>query len=158
MRVEVSGNALWLGKVSKLWKVGREEAEFQNQHVAEPNPISPLLLLPSLCEERVWPEANVQVWVLVIGLLPTVAKVKLLLAFCCCFLIVTVKMCSSAIQCIVVPGFHSGMSSLSIYWTFFQFVCWFVFPASCWFILLQHEKSVSSFQSWSTLPNKYKAF
>ncbi|CAB1454963.1 unnamed protein product [Pleuronectes platessa] len=36
--------------------------------------IPSLLSSPALCEERVWPRAHVQIWVLVIGLLPTVAK------------------------------------------------------------------------------------
>lgn len=107
----------------------REEAEFQNQHVAEPNPISPLLLLPSLCEERVWPEANVQIWVQVIGLLPTVAKVKLLLAFCCCFLIVTVKLCSSAIQCTVAEVVY-GYNDVSYFSIYRDFLFVFVVPSS----------------------------
>lgn len=40
------------------------------------------------------PGAHVQIWVLVIGLLPTEAKVKLLGALCCCFLRVTLVFCS----------------------------------------------------------------
>lgn len=92
MSVEVLGKALWLGEVVELWVVGREEAESHYHHVAEPNPFSSL---SSLCEEWVWPGAHVQIWVLVIGLLPTVAKVKLLCALCCCFLRVTVVFCSS---------------------------------------------------------------
>lgn len=95
MSVEVLEKALWLRKVGELWVVGREEADSHYHHVAEPNPFSPLLFSPALCEEWVWPGAHVQIWVLVIGLLPTVAKVKLLCALCCCFLRVTVVFCSS---------------------------------------------------------------
>lgn len=82
MNLVVSGKALWLGKVGELGVLGRVEADsLYHHHVAETNPFSPLLLTPAVCEERVWPQAHVQIWVLVIGLLPTVAKVKLLCAF-----------------------------------------------------------------------------
>lgn len=77
-----AGKALWLGMVGELGVMGRVEADpLYHHHVAETNPFPPLLLTPAVCEERVWPQAHVQIWVLVIGLLPTVAKVKLLCAF-----------------------------------------------------------------------------
>lgn len=75
--------------------VRKEEADSHYHHVAEANPLSALLFCPPLCEERFWPEAHVQIRGIVIGLLPTVAKVKLLCALCCCFLRVTVVLCSA---------------------------------------------------------------
>lgn len=95
--------------------VGRVEADsLYHHHVAETNPFSPLLLPPAVCEERVWPQANVQIWVLVIGLLPTVAKVKLLCAFCC-FLRVTVEFCSCAKPCFII-GVRCGNGAVRCIW------------------------------------------
>lgn len=78
----------------------REEADSLYHRVAETNPLSALLLTPALCEERVWPGAHVQIWVLVIGLLPTVAEVKLL----CAFLLFSQSDCR--IQCFCKAMFH----------------------------------------------------
>lgn len=90
MSVEVLGEALWLGEVGELWVVGR----LILTTIMWLNQIPSLLSSPALREEWVWPGAHVQIWVLVIGLLPTVPKVKLLCALCCCFLRVTVVFCS----------------------------------------------------------------
>lgn len=84
--------ASWLGEVGRLWVVGR----LILTTIMWLNQIPSLLSSLALCKERVWPGAHVQIWVLVIGLLPTVAKVKLLCALCCWFLRVTVVFCFSA--------------------------------------------------------------
>lgn len=82
--------ASWLVEVGRLWVVGR----LILTTIMWLNQIPSLLSSLALCKERVWPGAHVQIWVLVIGLLPTVAKVKLLCALCCWFLRVTVVFCS----------------------------------------------------------------
>lgn len=66
--------ASWLGEVGRLW------VRLILTTIMWPNQIPSLLSSPALCKERVWPGAHVQIWVPVIGLLPTVAKVKLLCA------------------------------------------------------------------------------
>lgn len=99
------------------------EADSHNRHVAEPNPFSALLCSPALCKEWVWPGAHVQIWVLVIGLLPTVAKVKLLCALCCCFLRVTLVFCSPQQSHVLSLQLEVGMV-VSCIW---QIVVYFYF-------------------------------
>lgn len=83
------------------------EADSHNLRVADPHP---LLSSAALREERVLPGAHVQIWVLVIGLLPTEAKVKLLCALCCCFLRVTLVFCSPQQSHVLLLQLEVGMA------------------------------------------------
>lgn len=116
--VEELGKALWLEEVNCEWWWGRRMILTTIMWLHQ---VLPLL----------WPGAHVQIWGLVIGLLPRVAKVKLLCALCCCFLRVNVVFCST-IPCFIttVGGGVEGQQELHLF-----DCCLFQFEVHVWVTL-----------------------